>query len=95
MPTRSTGSEHSRIVGDRLRAGHGPIGQSANFTGVVNVLRPSGDPAGAVVPVEETRDKLIEAIIEADEKVMERYFEGVIPSSNWHNSCRVPSRPVH
>ncbi|MCA9171087.1 MAG: GTP-binding protein, partial [Planctomycetales bacterium] len=59
-----------------------PIGQGADFQGVINVLHPTGDTSGAVMPVAEMRERLIESIIEVDEAIMERYFEGDVPSDD-------------
>ncbi|MCA9149202.1 MAG: elongation factor G [Planctomycetales bacterium] len=59
-----------------------PIGQGADFQGVINVLHPTGDTSGAVMPVAEMRERLIESIIEVDEEIMERYFEGDVPSDD-------------
>ena len=57
-----------------------PIGCGSDFKGVVNTLNPSGDTAGALMDPEEIREPLIESIIEVDEEVMERYFEGTPPT---------------
>ncbi len=57
-----------------------PIGQGADFQSVVNVLKAEGGAPGAVVDVDEIREALIESIIEVDEEVMERYFEGTQPT---------------
>ncbi len=67
-----------------------PIGEEANFKGVVDLLRneaylyedSSGKAKKAPVPqdmsskVEEERLKLVESLVEVDEKLMERYLEG-------------------
>ncbi len=57
-----------------------PIGHGADFKGVVNTLKPSGDTDGALLDPEGIREPLIESIIEVDEEVMERYFEGNQPT---------------
>jgi elongation factor G len=57
-----------------------PIGQGADFKGVVSTLRVPEDTAGALVDPNEIKDALIESIIEVDEGVMERYFDGQPPS---------------
>ncbi len=57
-----------------------PLGSGHDFKGVVNTLKPSGDTAGALLNVDEIREPLVESIIEVDEAVMERYFEGEQPS---------------
>ncbi|MCA9267812.1 MAG: GTP-binding protein, partial [Planctomycetales bacterium] len=56
-----------------------PIGHGADFKGVVSTLKP-GDAAGALVDPNEISEALIESIIEVDEAVMERYFEGQLPT---------------
>jgi len=57
-----------------------PIGQGANFSGVVSVLNPpASPPAGCLVDLAAARSKLVDAIIEADESVMEKYLmEGTV-----------------
>jgi elongation factor G len=57
-----------------------PLGQGANFRGVASTLKPPADTAGALVDPAEISESLLETIIEVDEKVMERYFEGTPPS---------------
>ena len=57
-----------------------PVGHGADFKGAINTLKPSGDTAGALMDVDEIREPLIESIIEVDEAVMERYFEGTPPT---------------
>ena len=57
-----------------------PIGVGSDLKGVVNTLKPVGDSSGALVDPDEIREPLIESIIEVDEEVMERYFEGTQPT---------------
>ncbi len=57
-----------------------PIGLGHDFKGVVSTLHPAGDVTGAVLNPQDIRDPLIESIIEVDEAVMERYFEGTPPT---------------
>lgn len=57
-----------------------PVGHGAGFTGVINVLNPPADTKGALAPVDVAQTTLIESIIENDEKVTERYFEGTPPT---------------
>lgn len=57
-----------------------PIGVGADLRGVVSTLRPAGDVSGALINPAEIREPLIESIIEVDEQVMERYFEGTPPT---------------
>jgi elongation factor G len=57
-----------------------PLGQGAEFRGVASTLKPPADTAGALIDPSEISESLLESIIEVDEKVMERYFEGTPPS---------------
>lgn len=53
-----------------------PIGQSSSFQGVVNVLDPPAPlPSGVVGDVKAAADKVMEAIVEVDDKLMERYLD--------------------
>ena len=63
-----------------------PLGQGAEFRGVAGTLQPPADTAGALVDPQEISQSLLESIIEVDEEVMERYFEGTQPSDE--ESCR-------
>ncbi|HIF30185.1 MAG TPA: elongation factor G [Planctomycetaceae bacterium] len=56
-----------------------PVGQGADFEKVASTLHPT-EEAGALVDPNEIREALIESIIEVDEEVMEKYFEGEVPS---------------
>lgn len=57
-----------------------PVGTGAEFKGVVSTLDADADATGAVLAPNEIREPLIESIIEVDDAVMERYFEGQQPS---------------
>ena len=57
-----------------------PLGQGADFRGVASTLKVPADTAGALVDPGEISQSLLESIIEVDEAVMERYFEGTQPS---------------
>jgi len=57
-----------------------PLGQGADFRGVASTLKLPEDTSGAVVEAAEINEPLIESIIEVDEEVTERYFEGQQPS---------------
>ena len=59
-----------------------PLGQGPDFKGVVSTLSVADDVAGAVLDPKEFNEKLIESIIEVDEGVMERYFEGSMPTDD-------------
>jgi elongation factor G len=57
-----------------------PVGNGADFKGVVSTLNVPDDTTGALVDPSEISESLIESIIEVDEEVMERYFEGNLPT---------------
>ncbi|MCA9119859.1 MAG: elongation factor G [Planctomycetaceae bacterium] len=57
-----------------------PVGSGADFRGVVSTLNLPEDTSGALVDPNEIHDSLVESIIESDEAMMERYFEGQSPS---------------
>ena len=57
-----------------------PLGQGADFRGVVSTLRVPDDTSGALLDPREIHEPLIESIIEVDEAMMERYFEGQQPT---------------
>ncbi len=57
-----------------------PQGQGAEFRGVLSTLKPPANADGALVDPAEISETLLETIIEVDEAVMERYFEGTPPS---------------
>src|SRR5439155_24700371 len=57
-----------------------PVGIGADFKGVVSVLEPPDSmPVGCPVDVASIRSKLVDAIVEADESLMEKYLmEGAV-----------------
>ncbi|MDR1922872.1 MAG: elongation factor G [Planctomycetaceae bacterium] len=57
-----------------------PIGQGHDFKGVINTLNLPDDLSGAVADPKSLHESLIEAIVTADESVMEKYLEGVLPT---------------
>ena len=57
-----------------------PLGQGAAFRGVASALKPPAGISGALVDPAELSQSLLESIIEVDEAVMERYFEGTPPT---------------
>ena len=57
-----------------------PLGQGAGFRGVASTLNVPDDIDGALADPGEIREPLIESIIEVEEAVMERYFEGEQPT---------------
>lgn len=59
-----------------------PVGAGAEFKGVLSTLEIPENTDGAVVDPNEFHEPLIESIIEADDAVMERYFEGQEPTKD-------------
>jgi elongation factor G len=57
-----------------------PLGKGADFRGVASTLKVPGDTAGALVDPNDIHTSLIESIIEIDEEVMTRYFDGTEPN---------------
>ena len=57
-----------------------PVGSGADFKGVVSTLNVPDDTAGCLVDPKEISEPLVESIIEVDDAVMERYFEGTPPT---------------
>lgn len=53
-----------------------PIGSGSNFSGVVNLLNPSGVPDSMQDLVETHRGVLMESLISGDDALLERYLEG-------------------
>jgi elongation factor G len=52
-----------------------PIGQGAQFSGVVSVLNPPPQvSAGCLVDIAAARSKLVDAIVECDDALMEKYL---------------------
>ncbi len=56
-----------------------PIGSGHDFKGVASVLHPPADTTGALIDPNTYSDKLLESIIEIDEEVTAKYFEGEVP----------------
>ena len=57
-----------------------PLGQGDDLRGVASTITPPEDTSGAVIDIAELNEKAIETIIEVDDEVLEKYFEGEIPS---------------
>jgi elongation factor G len=57
-----------------------PIGQGAQFSGVVSVLNPpEAAPKGCLADLAQARSQLVDAIVESDEALMEKYLlEGTV-----------------
>ena len=58
-----------------------PLGLGATLRGVASTLQVPDDTEGAEIDPAEINESLVESIIEADEAVLERYFEGEMPST--------------
>jgi elongation factor G len=57
-----------------------PLGQGHELRGVASTLDVPSDTKGALVDPASVSESVLESIIEADEAVMEKYFEGEMPS---------------
>src|SRR5262249_55125381 len=52
-----------------------PIGQGGQFSGAVSVLNPPDKaPAGCLVDLAAARSKLVDAVVESDDALMEKYL---------------------
>ncbi len=75
-----------RTIGETFGKGcvlfNAPVGQGAQFSGVVSVLNPPGEaPDDCLVDLAEARSKLVDAIVECDDALMEKYLvEGSVSS---------------
>jgi elongation factor G len=58
-----------------------PLGTGSEFKGVASTLEIPSDTSGTVIDPSEIHESLIESIIEADEALMEKYFEGEVPTT--------------
>ncbi|HUO46155.1 MAG TPA: elongation factor G [Acidimicrobiia bacterium] len=83
------------VFGKRVAPVQVPIGEEANLTGVVRVVSgksfiygpddrigsvSDSSPGEVASLVEETHTALVESVVETDDDLMERYFEGEEPS---------------
>lgn len=60
-----------------------PIGSGGDFSGVINLLQPSGVSDALKETVEEQRGALMETVISGDDALLERYLEGeAIPTDD-------------
>jgi elongation factor G len=69
------------VFGNQCALFNVPIGHGAALKGVASVLNPPDSADGALIDPKELSEPLMESIIEADEGVMEKYFEGEMPSA--------------
>ncbi len=59
-----------------------PQGSGSDFKSVISTLKVPADTSGAVIDPASISEPLLESIIEVDEQVMERYFEGTPPTDD-------------
>ncbi len=57
-----------------------PVGKGANFSGVISTLEIPANTQGALLDPRQLHEPLIETIVQVDDAVMERYFEGQEPT---------------
>src|SRR5437868_9095022 len=68
-------------VGNQCVLFNVPLGHGGDFKGVASTLKPPASAAGALVNPTEIHTALIESIIEVDEELMMKYFEGEEPTA--------------
>lgn len=68
-----------------------PIGHGADFKGVVSTLDTKENVPGALINPTEIHTALIESIIEVDEELMTKYFEGEEPTHEQLDALIVPA----
>ncbi len=68
-----------------------PLGVSDSLRGVASTLDVPDDTEGALIDPAEINESLVESIIEVDEAVMEKYFEGELPTSEQLSQLMVQS----
>jgi len=66
-----------------------PLGISDSLAGVASTLEVPDNVEDAALDPQKIHESLVESIIEIDESVMERYFEGEMPSTDELNSLMV------
>ncbi len=57
-----------------------PLGSGHDFKGVASVTKPPADASGALMDLATANAALIETIVETDEAVLAKYFEGTPPT---------------
>ncbi len=57
-----------------------PIGHGPNFKAVIDLIKDPGKVSGALIDPQQTHQALIEDVIEIDDEVTARYFDGQEPS---------------
>ena len=59
-----------------------PNGLGANFSGVISILNPPAQPADCPVDLAKARGQLVDAIVESDDALTEKYLaEGDVPAA--------------
>lgn len=62
-----------------------PIGQGESFSEVASAVDLPVEARGAVVNLAHAHEQLVEKLVETDESVMEKYFEGIMPDGDTLN----------
>lgn len=57
-----------------------PLGIGHDFRGVASTVELPADTAGAVIDPQSIHEELVEAIVQTDAEVMEKFFEGQFPN---------------
>jgi elongation factor G len=68
------------VFGNQCALVNVPIGQGHDIKGVASTLQVPDNTDGCLIDPNEINESLVESIIEADEALMEKYFEGEVPS---------------
>ncbi|MAT72830.1 MAG: GTP-binding protein [Planctomycetaceae bacterium] len=74
-------SEIKEVFGQGCALLNVPLGMGDDLHGVASTLSPPKEAADAAIDPQEIHEALVESIIESDEALMERYFEGEMPSN--------------
>jgi elongation factor G len=69
------------VFGSRCVPVNVPVGQGSELRGVISTLQVPSQTAGALLDPAAINEALIESIIEVDEQLMEKYFEGELPTA--------------
>jgi elongation factor G len=69
------------VFGNQCALVNVPLGLGDSLRGVASTLQVPDDVTDAVIDPQSIHEALLESIIEVDEAVMERYFEGELPSA--------------
>ena len=70
------------VFGNQCALFNVPLGRGHDLRGVASTLNPPADTQGALIDPASISEAVLESIIEADEAVMEKYFEGQLPSQD-------------